>query len=312
MTDWCTIESDPGVFTELVETMGVKGVQFEEVYTLDSDSMQALGEVHGLIFLFKWEQGLAQSDDRPVASGYKDHVFFAKQVITNACATQAILSVLLNSENVDLGDELSGFKSFTKEFDAETKGLALSNSDLVRTAHNSFAAVNPFASEEKRMATKDDDLYHFIAYVPVGGKLYELDGLKPGPILLGEVVDRANWTDAVQPHIAARIEKYSASEIRFNLMAVVASRLDEMRAQIASLPADSAALPDLEQQLRFEEQKRSRWKAENLRRKHNYLPFLINLLRELAKKGQLLPLLDAAKERARAKAAAGGGLKRAR
>jgi ubiquitin carboxyl-terminal hydrolase L5 len=85
-----------------------------------------------------------------------------------------------------------------------------------------------------------------------------------------------------------------------------------MRAQIASLPADSAALPDLEQQLRFEEQKRSRWKAENLRRKHNYLPFLINLLRELAKKGQLLPLLDAAKERARAKAAAGGGLKRAR
>jgi ubiquitin carboxyl-terminal hydrolase L5 len=233
-------------------------------------------------------------------------------VITNACATQAILSVLLNSENVDLGDELSGFKSFTKEFDAETKGLALSNSDLVRTAHNSFAAVNPFASEEKRMATKDDDLYHFIAYVPVGGKLYELDGLKPGPILLGEVVDRANWTDAVQPHIAARIEKYSASEIRFNLMAVVASRLDEMRTQIASLPADSAALPDLEQQLRLEEQKRSRWKAENLRRKHNYLPFLINLLRELAKKGQLLPLLDAAKERARAKAAAGGGLKRAR
>ena len=32
-------------------------------------------------------------------------------------------------------------------------------------------------------------------------------------------------------------------------------------------------------QLDLEEQKRARWKAENVRRKHNYVPFIINLLR---------------------------------
>jgi len=304
MSEWCTIESDPGVFTELVELMGVKGVQFEEVYSLDSASMHELGNVHGLIFLFKWQQDLAQSDDRPTASDYEDHLFFAKQVITNACATQAILSVLLNSEQVELGEELSGFKSFTKEFDAELKGLSISNSELVRTAHNSFASPNPFVSDEKRTATKDDDLYHFIAYVPVAGRLYELDGLQKGPVLLGELPAGADWLEAVQPAIQERIERYAGAEIRFNLMAIVASKAEALRAQLAALPAGDVAAAELQRQVELEEQKRARWKAENVRRKHNYIPFIINLLRELAAKQQLVPLLETAKAKQKQRAAA--------
>ena len=342
MSEWCTIESDPGVFTELVETMGVKGVQFEEVYSLE-DQWATLGAVHGLIFLFKWEQGLAASDERPTASGYEDHLFFAKQVITNACATQAILSILLNSGKVELGSELGNFKEFTKEFDAETKGMAISNSDLVRTAHNSFAQPNPFGSEEKRMATKDDDLYHFIAYVPAGGKLYELDGLKPGPVCLGELGDAADWLALVQPAIQARIERcaaprnirraissarnysavrydvlrskvslaatrsarYSSAEIRFNLMAVVASRAEELRKQLAALPAGDAQRGMLEAEIASEDAKAARWKQENVRRRHNYVPFLVNLLKELAAAKKLKPLIDAAKAKQKPAGAAG-------
>ncbi|XP_075161535.1 ubiquitin carboxy-terminal hydrolase L5 [Haematobia irritans] len=308
--NWCLIESDPGVFTELIKEFGVEGVQVEEIWSMDAESFKNLEPIHGLIFLFKWVQ-----DDEPAGNVVKDNrldkIFFAKQVINNACATQAILSVLLNCkhEDIKLGETLTNFKEFCQFFDPYNKGLTLSNASQIRTVHNSFARQTLFELDSKNQ-NKDEDVYHFIGYVPIEGRLYELDGLKEGPIDLGAIGSDQNWIDVVRPIIEKRMNKYSEGEIHFNLMAIVSDRQKIYQQQIDKLLSGSSVAEAMETDDRETEvaklrslidneaEKRKRYRIENVRRKHNYLPFIVELLKMLGERGQLMPIYEKAKQRA--------------
>ena len=111
-----------------------------------------------------------------------------------------------NESGMQLGPVLSEFKEFTKSFDPSMKGLALSNQDVIRAVHNSFSRQNVFEFDQKS-AAKDEDVYHFVTYIPIDGRLYELDGLKEGPIDHGVIPEGKDWTEVVRPVLQDRINK---------------------------------------------------------------------------------------------------------
>ena len=298
---WCTIESDPGVFTELVEELGVEDVEFQEVFSLDDASMAQLGRVHGLIFLFKYRDGLQPRNILPVIP---EGLFYAKQVINNACATQAILSILLNLDAVKLGDTLSNFKQFTDGLDEESRGYAIGSSEKIRTTHNSFrpnVSLEISQDEDK----KKGDAFHFVSYVWHKGTVYELDGLERGPVVVGACDTPDSWISVAAPYIQSRIAEYTASgddEIRFNLMAVVDDQRADLRRQIEQLHASNPTDPlvrELESRVDEIEFRRSRWARENQRRRHDFIPLALACLEVLAEKGKLVHAFNEARTAAK-------------
>jgi ubiquitin carboxyl-terminal hydrolase L5 len=108
--------------------------------------------------------------------------------------------------------------------DPYMKGLSISNCEKVRIEHNKFSKPEPFVFTDKRVATEDDDVFHFVAYIHFKDKIYEIDGMQEGPILIEDGVQRTEWVNKVKPAILNRINLYANNEIKFNLLALVPDR----------------------------------------------------------------------------------------
>ncbi|XP_017305534.1 ubiquitin carboxyl-terminal hydrolase BAP1 isoform X2 [Ictalurus punctatus] len=260
---WLELESDPGLFTLLVEDFGVKGVQVEEIYDLQS---KCQSPVYGFIFLFKWIEerrsrrkvSTLVDETSVIDDDIVNDMFFAHQLIPNSCATHALLSVLLNCSGVELGSTLSRMKAFTKGFNPESKGYAIGNAPELAKAHNSHARPEPRHLPEKQngiSAVRTMEAFHFVSYVPIKDRLFELDGLKAYPIDHGPWGEEEEWTDKARRVIMERIGLATAGEpyhdIRFNLMAVVPDRRVKYESRLEVLKRNrQIVLEGLQQSIR--------------------------------------------------------------
>ena len=294
----------------------MRNLQVEELYSLDDDAFRSLttintpissrthhcgdGEVFGLIFLFKWSDDVAKlyiesqnttNDTENITDEGEDdastEIYFANQIIDNACATQAILSILMNiptfhptdtdsngkedpTDRVHIGHDLEFLKEFTKDFSPQLKGLTIGNMERLVRVHNSFARPNVLTDEQWRQKSRqksgnktksskkkskkeqqqreeqdfdieevleeeeeeEGEIYHFTSYVPINGRVYELDGLQPAPIPLGTYSDNKEWWRLARPAIEKRLKLYGEMEFRFNLLAVIKYRRVALRKEL--------------------------------------------------------------------------------
>ncbi|KAF5876532.1 putative ubiquitin carboxyl-terminal hydrolase protein [Botrytis fragariae] len=240
---WCELESDPALFNYILREYGVKDVKIQEVLGLEDEMLQYLRKpVYGLVFLFKYIEDDSEDEETPLKC--PNHIWFANQTTHNACATIALLNIVMNVPNLDLGDGIRSFKEDTQSLKPAYRGQKLSQNEFIRNIHNSFARrmdilnadlglSNEVSAWKKKRKTKKksgrsksrsdvESGFHFIAFVPVEGVVWRLDGLQRQPVTLGPCND--DWISVARASIYEQIIKYG-DDLQFNLLSLCRSPL---------------------------------------------------------------------------------------
>ena len=133
-------------------------------------------------------------------------------------------------------------------------------------------SANPPPAKRRKVATprkkkpanpdatdlNQEEAYHFIGFVPFRGKVWELDGLKSGPVEVGELPSspspsgsgenvHQSWMDIVRPVLRMKMRKYGGGDeetgsIRFNLLAIVKDQFCKFSDQLELLRRERDAL----------------------------------------------------------------------
>jgi len=192
MARWLPLESNPDVLNKLLGGMGVPSSwAINDVLGMDEELLAMVPQpVAAVILLYPInevnETFKAEQEESIKAAGQEvaDKVYFMKQYVGNACGTLALIHAIANNtDTISLGDgALKAFLEKTVEMSPVDRGHALEEDDGISQAHEAAAQEGQSAMVDRE--TQLDT--HFIAFVHVDGKLYELDGRKEFAINHGD------------------------------------------------------------------------------------------------------------------------------
>ena len=306
---WCPIDIDCFSITQILQKIKLKGIQAEEIISFPNDIKA--DNMHALTIIFK--------SDLPIHVGNvipdtKPDLYFCQQILHNAPIPQAILSVILNLEGIQLPQELLHYKEFVKDLPYNMREHTINHLQFFKAACQSYGGAN-----------NPSECLDFISFVPNKGKIYAFGSIEKCPLFVDNI--KGDWVQTMQSRIAKLIEECMKSDILFHIIAFVQDKkelaeerlkknrsilvevkkrlgmkVDNIQSDcneiIKCLPVETEKLEQMYKSLNEEmmqdqyivtsEDERARLcKDEYLRKGHNYVPFIFNLLKLMAEKGKL-------------------------
>ncbi|KAK6487163.1 ubiquitin carboxyl-terminal hydrolase isozyme L3-like [Huso huso] len=222
---WLPLEANPDFLFQFLKQLGLLPTwQFGDVYGLDPDLLSMVPRpVCSVLLLFpvteKYEsyrleeEAKIKSQSQEVSS----EVYFMKQTISNACGTIGLIHAVANNQDrleFGPGSALKKFLSESSSLSPEKKAKFLEEDESIRVTHESSAQEGQ--TEAPSIDEKVD--LHFIAFVNVGGKLYELDGRKPFPIAHGTTTEDTFLENAAE--VCKEFMARDPDELRFTVVAL--------------------------------------------------------------------------------------------
>ncbi|KAM8977488.1 ubiquitin carboxyl-terminal hydrolase isozyme L3 [Pelodytes ibericus] len=167
----------------------------------------------------KYESFRAEQEQKIKSEGQdvNPSVYFMKQTIRNACGTIGLIHAVGNNRdklNFECDSALKKFFEDSLSLSPEERARFLERDESIRVTHESSAQEG-----QSEAPSIDDNVdLHFIAFVPIQGHLYELDGSKPFPINHGPTSDDTLLEDAIE--VCKKFMQRDPEELRFTVVAL--------------------------------------------------------------------------------------------
>jgi len=191
-------ENNPDVMNKLAARLGLSSeLQFYDVYSLDE--LELLADIPRPVLALlviipltpAWDQSRKAEDANKepyTGFGPDEPVIWFKQTIGHACGSIGVLHSVINGPAVNFikpNSDLEEIRSLAIPLDMTKRAEMLYNSKPFELAHKLVEQAGDSAAD----LTGEHEGGHFVSFVKSGGKLWELEGSRMGPLERGSLSD---------------------------------------------------------------------------------------------------------------------------